>query len=358
VVVPLDNGRWVALFGNGYNSVNGDPVLYVVDVETGEVLKRLKPSWRLSDLLNTTGMNGLGNVAVADTNSNGLVDAVYGGDLQGNVWKFDLSSADPSGWNIAYSGTPLFVARDAVNGNRQPITGGFELSVGPNGGYMVYFGTGRYFANGDNSTTELQSVYGIWDSGSPVTSRSSLANQQILSNDATTPPTRSISTNAVNYLNQRGWYMDLALKDTTGNYVLTGERMIGNPRIQSGKIYFPTYIPGVSSDCIPGGTNWLYGLNPLSGAAALGQVAVAPSNTAVGGGGTGGVSSGSGAPSQGVGVTQPSPTLPSYCNPAVSTCNPVTPLNSCSEVVIDPINPTASLTIQRVCGRQSWRQLR
>ncbi|RZZ88975.1 pilus assembly protein [Pseudoxanthomonas winnipegensis] len=366
VVVPLQNKQWVALFGNGYNSINGDPVLYVVDMATGEVLNRIKPTgWKnlLTDWLAqfsgnvASPMNGLGNIVVADSNGDGLVDMAYGGDLQGNVWKFDLSGATQGSWSVG--ATPLFTAKDP-DGNRQPITGGLELSVGPNGGYMVYFGTGRYFANGDSSTKDLQTVYGIWDKldGTTVTGRNSLAQQTILSDDATTPPTRSVSTNGVNYLNQRGWYMDLALKDNGGNYIKRGERMIGNPRIQSGRIYFPTYIPGVGADCVPGGVNWLYGLNPLSGAASLGQIVVPPSTTAVGDGNTGGVSSGSGAPSQGVGITQPTPGLPAYCDPADSTCNPVAPANACSEVVQDPINPSQSLSIQRTCGRQSWRQLR
>jgi type IV pilus assembly protein PilY1 len=49
-VVRLNNGRWVAIFGNGYNSTNsdtytsspktGNAVLYIVDIETGAVFKK------------------------------------------------------------------------------------------------------------------------------------------------------------------------------------------------------------------------------------------------------------------------------------------------------------------------------
>src|SRR6185503_8643221 len=34
----LENGKWVAIFGNGYNSTNGGAYLYVVDLETGALL--------------------------------------------------------------------------------------------------------------------------------------------------------------------------------------------------------------------------------------------------------------------------------------------------------------------------------
>ena len=64
-------------------------------------------------------------------------------------------------------GAPLFVATDAA-GNRQPITGSFEIAVGPGSGYMLYFGSGRYFVSGDNNASlgqQVQSLYGVWDNG-------------------------------------------------------------------------------------------------------------------------------------------------------------------------------------------------
>ena len=352
VIVPTDNGRWVAIFGNGYNSVNGDPVLFIVDVATGAIIRKLAPVD--GDDINP---NGLGNVSALDTDGDGLADTVYGGDLLGNVWKFDISDATESNWTVALGGLPLFVAKDAA-GVRQPITGAFDVSVGPGAGYMVYFGTGSYFKAGDNSAAagqQTQTLYGIWDNGTALTtSRNTLVQQQITAASGTTPSTRSVTRNPVNYLSQRGWYLDLVV----GAASATGEKFIATPRIQSGKILFPTYEPGVGSDCVPGGKNWLYALDPLSGGASFGQVTVPPGGT-VGGGDTGAISTGDGAPSRGVGITQPQPLTPVYCDPSDPSCVPPTtpPATGCSEVIIDPSDPTKPLVVQRACGRQSWRQL-
>lgn len=351
VIVPTDSGRWVAIYGNGYNSQNYNPVLFIVDVATGEVIKKLEP------VDGTTESNGLGNIAALDTDSDGLVDTVYGGDLQGNVWKFDIDGAETA-WSVALGGAPLFTAVDG-SGNRQPITGSFEIAVGPGAGYMLYFGTGRYFVNGDNSAAAgqpLQSLYGIWDNGTALsTGRSTLVAQQITASAGAAPATRTVTRNPVSYLANRGWYLDLVVGAAT---TATGERFISTPRIQSGKVYFPTYQPGFASDCVPGGKNWLYALDPLSGGAAFGQISLPPTGT-VGDGDTGGVSTGDGAPSRGVGVTQPQPVTPIYCDPADAACVPPTtpPDTKCSEVIIDPADPTKPLVVQRACGRQSWRQL-
>ena len=357
LIVPTDSGRWVAIFGNGYNSQSYDPVLFVVDVATGEVIKKIAP------VDGTTESNGLGSVSAIDTDNDGLVDTVYGGDLQGNVWKFDIGGAMPADWGVALGGTPLFVAVDA-GGTPQPITGAFEVAVGPGTGYMLYFGTGRYFVSGDNNASlgqQVQSLYGIWDNGTALTSgRSTLVGQQITGTGGATPELRSVSRNAVSYLSNRGWYLDLKVGTND-----TGERFIATPRLQSGKIFFPTYQPGFASDCAPGGSNWLYALDPLSGAAALGKI----TQPDVGDGNTGGVSTGDGAPSRGVGVTQPQPPASLFCDPAdpacATYCDPADPScgvlpppdTQCSEVIIDPTNPGTPLVIQRACGRQSWRQL-
>lgn len=348
VIVPLQNGSWAAVFGNGYNSNNGDAALFVVDVFTGEVIKKIVVAD--GDDLNA---NGLGNIAVIDTTGDGLMDTVYGGDLLGNLWKFDLTAASESAWSVGYGGNPLFVALDR-DGNRQPITGGFEVSVGPGLGYMVYFGTGRYFLAGDNDASagqQVQTLYGVWDNGTRITgTRSASLVAQQVSGEA--GGARTISRNPVSYITHRGWYLDLVVGTAD-----TGERFIGRPRIQSGRILFDTYQPGITSDCEPGGQNWRYGLNLLTGGAALGQVTMADGQS-VGGNSTGAMATTQGAPSKDIAVTQPPSPLPSYCDPADPTCTPGPPGLKCSEVIIDPNDSTKSLVLQRACGRQSWRQLR
>ncbi|MGD5182381.1 PilC/PilY family type IV pilus protein, partial [Xanthomonas citri pv. citri] len=125
---------------------------------------------------------------------------MYGGDMQGNLWKFDLSDRDPANWRVALDGAPLFTA---VRENRaQPITGGIEVTAGPGGGVSVFFGTGQYFAADDNnvsSSSPVQTMYGIWDDlKTAVSGRSALIAQSIGSTSDGT--VRTVSRNAVNYV--------------------------------------------------------------------------------------------------------------------------------------------------------------
>ena len=361
VIVPVNVGgapRWVALFGNGVNSSSGYPVLFAVDVWTGEILGKLKPT------TTTYGVrNGLMNIApVALYNSNGLVDTVYGGDLQGNVWKFDLSSPTTTSWGVAFGGAPLFVA--AVGGVGQPITGGIEVSTGPGGGVSLFFGTGRYFANGDDSATmdSVQSLYGIWDNCTTAScatnisgGRGSLVGQAITTGTASSGyQTRNISRNAVSYTSARGWYVDL----TVGG-VQAGERFIGTPNLQNGKVFFTTYEPS-DATCSPGGgVNWLYGINLLTGGGGMSGVSVAPGGTSVCTGDCGGValnSADNGAPPTRTTNIFIPPIIP--CDPSDPTCtiDKKLELEQCTLVLRTVgANP---LYLPRPCGRQSWRQVR
>jgi type IV pilus assembly protein PilY1 len=362
VIVPVATAsgspRFVALFGNGVNSTNGRPALFVVDIHTGEVIRRLAPTGS-----GYASRNGLMNIApIAVQNSDGLVDAVYGGDMQGNLWKFDLSAVNPADWEIAFSGAPLFTANGGGAG--QPITGGIEVTSGPGGGVSVFFGTGRYFEEGDNtggSGQPVQSLYGIWDNlSTPVGGRDELIGQQLLaatsSSSISTLESRVVTGNAVSYVTKRGWYVDLQVTGRTA----VGERFFGTPSVQNGKVFFTTFTPGDATCGAGGGINWLYGLNLLSGAGSMSGVTLSPGGDPVCTGDCGAVSL-----NNADNPTSPPVKDASIFVPKLTPCNPADPDCTVDDVIraeqctfVLRAVGAPPLYMPRPCGRQSWRQVR
>jgi type IV pilus assembly protein PilY1 len=108
--------------------------------------------------------NGIAYVTAADLDGDHITDYVYAGDLLGNLWRFDLTSATESSW--AASSTPLFSAPPG-----QPITTKvLVISVPQTSGpprIMVDFGTGRKFPPTNlvpaSYQPGIQYLYGIWD---------------------------------------------------------------------------------------------------------------------------------------------------------------------------------------------------
>src|SRR5690606_21322764 len=177
VIAPGKDNRWKIYVGNGYNSSKDSAqkaFLGIIDIQD-EVNKAANPRTRFI-ATNNTSDNGLAQPALLP-DADGMVKAAYAGDLQGNLWKFDLSDSSAASWSLAYS-APLFIAQRA--GVKQPITSSPTLGVNTlidPAAIMVYFGTGRYLTLGDKSAgAERQSFYAIADKGAKITntSRSSL----------------------------------------------------------------------------------------------------------------------------------------------------------------------------------------
>ncbi len=252
IIARLNNGQWAAVFGNGYNSASGKAVLFVVDLANGTLIKKF-------DVGGTD--NGLAAPSLYDADGNGTTDYIYAGDLQGRMWKFDVSGASEATWGVAFGGAPLFTAV-GPGGHPQPITAAPELGTPPGGtsGVMVYFGTGRFFATGDEVDKKVQSLYGLLDNGSAIAGRTDLVAQSITAEEAIGGKTvRKTSITPVSYPTKRGWYLDL---DYGG---AKGERVISTPRRLFGRVFFTTLIPE-ADPCKFGGTSWLMELEPGTGA--------------------------------------------------------------------------------------------
>lgn len=268
-VAKLQNGKWAAIFGNGYNATEsaaatGKGVLYIAFIESG-----LDGAWTLgSDVIKlpvnagTTGNpNGLATPLVADTDGDGKADAIYAGDLMGNLWKFDVSNAAPSNWAVAYSGAALFAAKDASS-NVQPITTQPEAIKHPNGGTVVLFGTGQALQDADMNSANFrtQSFYGIRDDGTATVSGRGVLQAQTVTSTVTDSDGsfRIVSDNAVNWTSQKGWYLDFPSSSTSG------ERDVANAVVAGNAIVFVTAVPS-GSQCGGGSDSWLWELEALTG---------------------------------------------------------------------------------------------
>jgi type IV pilus assembly protein PilY1 len=146
----------------------------------------------------------LGAVAVA-RHADGRVLYAYAGDSMGRLWRFDLTGETP--WSQARQRKPIFSATRA-DGSRQPIVIAPSVMFGPDGGYLLAFGTSASHGN---------TLYAFHDRMRTPDN----ANREDLVKRAALPYLNGVRIEGrpFNYARHRGWYLDL----TCG----TGERMAG-----------------------------------------------------------------------------------------------------------------------------------
>ncbi|WP_415759081.1 pilus assembly protein [Pseudomonas sp. LT1P18] len=251
-VARLADGRWAAFISNGYGSNSGVAALYVVDIRDGTLIKKI-----VVDGAETT--NGLSSVKLR-VNSQNVVQAAYGGDLKGRLWKFDLSATAPESWDLAFSRKPLFTTAGGVT---QPITAQPLLADNSLGGKEVFFGTGKFNETADKTNKDLQSFYAVWDAegGSGQITTSSLQAQSVTGVfSGSSGQFITTSQNDVTYPAKKGWYLPLVY-----NNVLTGERVINQASLVAGRIVFTTASVDTTDPCASFGTGKLVELDAFSG---------------------------------------------------------------------------------------------
>ncbi len=257
-VALMNNGKWAAIFGNGYNdSGSGEAQLFIVYLEGG-----LDGVWTAgtdymkitTDSGSTSNRNGLSTPAVIDEDGDGTADRIYAGDLYGDLWAFDISDSSTAKWTVAHkSGNTLVPLYDGLS--TQPITVEPVVTDHPTeSGYMVYFGTGQYLVDTDKTSTDSQSFYGVWDSGAKQLARTDLIAQTFETGFASN--VRVLTNNTVNYADgDDGWYIDLPT---------TTERIVVNPILRGETLYFNTLISS-TDPCTYGGSGWLMGVDMMTG---------------------------------------------------------------------------------------------
>lgn len=242
-ITKLGDGTWVAVVTSGYNNIpeggkyasaDGKGYVFVLNLATGSVIKAI--STNEGSTASPSGLARLNVKAVDFSTDNTAVEA-YGGDLLGNVWRFDLDA-----------GT---VRKVVAFGTGKPIMTSPEISD-VEGKKVIYFGTGRYLGEDDLTDTSVQTIYGIRDDGSTTITDTSQLIQQTASG---TGETRTITRNEVNWSTKFGWYVNL---------IDAGERVTVDPQLYFGTLLIASTVPTASA-CQPGGYSWLYQLDYKTG---------------------------------------------------------------------------------------------
>ena len=157
----LHDGKWAVIFGNGFGSTSGDAGIFVMTIDPTTHAQTI---YYLSTHTAGSG-NGIAFASPVDLDGDHITDYVYAGDLQGNLWRFDLTSSSETNW--ALTPGPLFKTPAG-----QPITTGIVAASGaPSSGMQQYlmllFGTGQKtpFTNTNPASyaTGTQALYGVWD---------------------------------------------------------------------------------------------------------------------------------------------------------------------------------------------------
>ncbi|MFJ7567426.1 pilus assembly protein [Herminiimonas sp. NPDC097707] len=250
VVTKKADGTWVVLFTSGYNNTspgNGEGYLYVRNALTGAHIARIGTG--AGDTTTPSGLAKISNYANDPTRNNTSL-YVYGGDILGNVWRFNINN------NTVLK---LATLKDP-SGAAQPVTAAPELGVAY-GKRLVFVGTGKYLEKSDLENTQRQTLYAIKDDNlvtTLVNPRLSLVQQTL----TTSGSTRTASQNEMDFRSDPGWFIDLSD---------SGERIHVEPILDSGLLIAPSTVPS-NTVCSPGGYGWLNYFNYLNGNNADGLV--------------------------------------------------------------------------------------
>lgn len=286
-IAKMNNGQFAIVVGNGVGSANNTAALYVLFVDGPGADGQWNAGGPQPDYVKLMAVdpadpatlpNGLSQPTWVDNNADGVADAIYAGDLRGNLWKFDVSSTDTANWTTAYPvaegvATPLYKATstDAAGTPRpQPITTAPEQVPHPLGGRLIVVATGKALNGGDfpDPTTRPHSAYGIWDkhtlaamSGNERLAALPRGQSRLVGRTLNRLPngTGYLTGDAtIDWTTKDGWYMD---------FPATSEMAVGNPVVvRPDLLSLLSLAPPASTEgCSSSPDAFLSLVNPLNG---------------------------------------------------------------------------------------------
>jgi type IV pilus assembly protein PilY1 len=237
VVVKTAQYGWVVVLTSGYNNSDGYGYIYLVNPANGTLLQKIKTPSPSSGLAQAS--------AYVIDYTDYTADSVYVGDLNGQLWRFNLTAATGT-----YPAPTQIAALADGSGNAQPVTSAPDIEIHPTTRERyVLVGTGQLLSSGDIGSTQTQTFYAIIDGtaggfsaiSTPIT-RSNLTQVTDITALTVIPPT------------SKGWYYDLP----------AGYRVISMPVSYNGIVAFSALEP-TTDPCSPQGSSNVYAVNYATG---------------------------------------------------------------------------------------------
>lgn len=250
-IITKRSGKWVVLFASGYNNVSGGDGggrLYVVDATTGSMLSEILTEDLSVGARDTNpARSGLSEISnwVNNITYDDSTQYVYGGDLSGNVWRFDI-----------VAGTATRLAKLGGSGGvaEQAITTRPELAQVKSGGTtqrVVIVGTGKYLGTPDITDRSIQSLYGIRDPLGTTWGDFRAVSGVVKQTLTAVGTQRKITANAVDWSTSPGWFVDFDISADAG------ERINTDFKLEGGVLAVISNVPA-SNACNVGGYSYLY----------------------------------------------------------------------------------------------------
>ena len=258
VVVKTKRWGWVAVFVSGYNNADGKGYFFIVNPRTGALLQKVS-----TGVGSTSTDAGLAqaNGFVLDR-TDGTADAIYAGDMLGNIWRLDVTAASSD-----YPAPTRIAQLTDASGNAQPITTRplIEVQPGTNRRFVLV-GAGRMLDTTDIASTQVQSYWAFRDGSGARFSTSAT-----LPSGVSFPLKRSdmlVDTDPLvgvtfNDPKQMGWVLDLG--SGTGSI---GWRVVTDSTAFNGAVAFASTLPSGDA-CNPSGSSRIYSIDFGTGKSVL-----------------------------------------------------------------------------------------
>lgn len=158
VITKTAQYGWVVVVGSGMNNSSGQGAFYILNARTGALLQKVPlPTTGGTDAVDNGTPASPANLAYLATyyrdTTDGTVESVYAGDMNGNLWRLDLT---------ATSGTypaPVKLAKlTNASGIALPITSAPTPNIDASGRRWIGVGSGQLFSTADLTTTTLNRI--------------------------------------------------------------------------------------------------------------------------------------------------------------------------------------------------------